>query len=211
MSGDNSGDGSEGSNGFNMGDLVQELTEGPNRFERLVEEGKTDNGNPIGVDLDDAKYLLIESGGEVTTRYHHEKGLDRKDVEGIDAIRIGEDGEPVPFDVEPTPNYESATLGPGTAALVLETAVSYPNELELDQRRMDFTYLVNDYFEHGDDIVTDRGAEGSETKIGLTIEGGDENLRYKLEVPLESATQERQKDGSYAPQVKRSLAMEGEI
>jgi hypothetical protein len=80
----------------------------------------------------------------------------------------------------------------------------------MERRRMDFTHLAEDHFEFGRDLVTDRGPEGSDTDIGLTVEG-EEDTRYKLEVPLESATHVMQEDGSSEPQQERYLVMEGQL
>jgi hypothetical protein len=180
---------------IDIDDLVQEPVEGPSRFEELVDSGRTERGQYfVDVDLGDAKYLLSEAGSEVSARYHHENG-----------------GEAMPeLGIKGAPNYESASLGPGAAALVLETAVSYPNELEMERRRMDFTHLAEDHFEFGRDLVTDRGPEGSDTDIGLTVEG-EEDTRYKLEVPLESVTHVMQEDGGSEPQQERYLVMEGQL
>jgi hypothetical protein len=179
---------------LNVDELVQVGREGPSRFERILEQGDTEPGEYFAdVSLDNAKYLITEAGGDVSARYHHERG-----------------GEIPELDVEHS-NYESVELGSGAAALMLEVAVSYPHEFEIEERRMDFTYLAEDYFEHARDLVTDRGAEGSDTDIGLTIEGEDKDLHYKLEVPLESATQVMQEDGSSEPQVESHLVMEGDI
>ncbi|MFB6241708.1 MAG: hypothetical protein ABEJ36_02795 [Candidatus Nanosalina sp.] len=183
-----------GDDELDVDELVQVGSEGPNRFERILEQGDTGRGEYFAdVDLDNAKYLITEAGGEVSARYHHNRG-----------------GEIPELDVE-HPDYESVELGPGTAALMLEVAVSYPHEFEMEGRRMDFTHLAEDNFEHGDYLMTDRGAEGRDTDIGLTVEGREDDLHYKLEVPLESATQEMQEDGSSEPQVESHLVMEGEL
>jgi hypothetical protein len=179
---------------LDVDELVQVGREGPSRFQRILEQGDTEPGEYFAdVDLDNAKYLITEAGGNVSARYHHNRG-----------------GEIPELDVEHS-DYEAVELGAGTAALMLEVAVSYPHEFEMEDRRMDFTHLAEDHFEHGDYLMTDRGAEGSDTDIGLTMEGQEDDLRYKLDVPLESATQEMQEDGSSKPQVESRLVMEGEI
>lgn len=179
---------------LDVDELVQVGREGPSRFERILEQGDTEPGEYFAdVDLGNAKYLMTEAGGEVSARYHHNRG-----------------GEIPELDVEHS-DYEAVELGAGTAALMLEIAVSYPHEFEMEERRMDFTHLAEDHFEHGDYLMTDRGEEGSDSDIGLTIEGQEDDLHYKLEVPLESATKERQEDGSYEPQVESQLVMEGQV
>lgn len=175
--------------------LVQIGSEGLNRFEKILEEGDTDREEYFDqTNLDNAKYLITEAGGDVGIRYHHNRGGSIPEI-GVD-----------------TPNYESVETHSSIAALLLEIGVSYPNEFELEGRRMDFTHIAEDMLEHGDYLMTDRGEEGSSTDINLAVEGeeGDE-LRYTIEVPLVSATKVAQGDGSSEPQIESRIVMEGEI
>jgi hypothetical protein len=125
MTNDEPGDDLFDDDELDVDELVQVGREGPSRFERILEQGDTEPGEYFAdVGLDNAKYLITEAGGDVSARYHHNRG-----------------GEIPELDVEHS-DYESVELGPGAAALMLEVAVSYPQEFELEDRRMDFTYLV---------------------------------------------------------------------
>jgi hypothetical protein len=151
-------------------------SEEQNRFETVLEQADAGRGEYFGqTDLDNAKYLINEVGNDVDVRYYHNRGIEVPEL-GVDY-----------------PNYESVELGSGTAALMLEIAVSYPQEFKPEDRR-------------------DRGEEGSETDINLAVEGqeGDE-LRYTIDVPLASKAKLRQEDGSLEPQIESRIVMEGEI
>lgn len=185
-----------------------------NRLDQLLEEGKTEAVDDFAyVRLDDAKYLVAKSDGDVNVRYHHDKGLSREDVEDIDAIQIGEDGDPIAFDVEPYLGIDSADIPPGTAAMLLDAACRYEAMLESGQvrRSMDFRYIAEDYFEQGTDLVTYSPPDGSDTEeIALQVEGNGAD-RYTLEIPLESATRRMNDDGTSSPAYERLLVFEGQV
>lgn len=170
-------------------------SEEQNRFETVLEQADAGRGEYFGqTDLDNAKYLINEVGNDVDVRYYHNRGIEVPEL-GVDY-----------------PNYESVELGSGTAALMLEIAVSYPHEFKPEDRRLDFQYVAEDNLNNGDRLMTDRGEEGSETDINLAVEGQEEDeLRYTIDVPLASKAKLRQEDGSLEPQIESRIVMEGEI
>lgn len=185
-----------------------------NRLDGLLEEGKTETVEDFAyVGLDDAKYLVSESDGDVSVRYHHDKGLSREDVEDIDQIQIGEDGDPIAFDVEPDLGIDTADIPPGTAAMLLDAACRYEAMLESGQvrRNFDFRNMAEDYFEQGTDLVTHSPPDGNDTEeIALQVEGNGAD-HYTLEIPLESATRRMNDDGTSSPAYERLLVFEGQI